>query len=96
MSGFVGRALEDFSGGPSHAAEILNPKRPAENKFKQPKNKNLLSFFSLPTVLFGWRDGGCAGVGVDLGGDFGVGVGDLAIYKKKGSHKLHQGAAIYC
>ena len=58
MFGFVGRALEDFSGGPSHAAEILNPKRPAENKFKQPKNKNLLSFFSLPTVLFGWRGGG--------------------------------------
>ena len=47
--GFVGGALEDFSGGPSHSAEIQLfkkksltvepdelpfPKRPAENKFK--------------------------------------------------------------
>ena len=117
--GFVGGALEDFSGGPSHSAEsqifkknhsLLNQmsflflKGQLKTNLRQKhKNKNLISFFPCPFVLFvpggrGWG-GACwcwCWVGIDLAGDFGVGVGDLAIYKKKGSHNLHQGAAIYC
>ena len=117
--GFVGRALEDFSGGPSHSAEIQRFKKnhsllnqmsflflkgQLKTNLRQ-ATKQKFDFIFFPALLYflfqggGGRGGACwcwCWVGIDLGGDFGVGVGDLAIDKKKGSHKLHQGAAIYC
>ena len=76
--------------------ELPFPKRPAENKFKTTEKQKLDFIFFPAPLYFLFRRGGTGGacwcwcwVDIDLGGDFGVGVGDLAIYKKKGSHKLH-------